>query len=46
MSIMGIWGLLGKGEIVSRAAEDFYPPEDIGQFCLAIHKISKNALRR
>jgi hypothetical protein len=25
MSIMGIWGLLGKGEIVSRAAEDFYP---------------------
>jgi hypothetical protein len=21
---MGIWGLLGKGEIVSRAAEDFH----------------------
>jgi hypothetical protein len=38
---MGIWGLLGKGEIVSRAAVDFYPPEEIGQFCLAIHKLSK-----
>jgi hypothetical protein len=30
MSIMGMRGLLGKDEIVSREAVDFYLPEDIG----------------